>query len=45
MMLSKNVNKKKSAPKLISFNEKKIIPKMIFDSLPLIQDSKFNNFL
>ena len=56
MMLSKNVNNKKGAPKLIFFNEKKLrkIPMIfdfvsqvlaLFDTSPLHQFSKFNNFL
>ena len=63
-MLSKNVNNKKCAPKLIFFNEKKIekdsdnfwnrkltlkVRRLgdfaLFDTSPLIQFSKFNNFL
>ena len=64
MMLSKNVNNKKCAPKLIFFNEKKIEKDSdnflyrkltlkvkglgdfaLFDTAPLTQFSKFNNFL
>ena len=64
MMLSKNVNNKKYAPKLIFFNEKKIekysdnfwyrkltlkVKRLgdfaLFDTSPLIQFSKFNNYL
>ena len=60
MILSKNVNNKKCAPKLAFFNEKKLRKSRIsfdieidfesqilalFDSSPLIQISKFNNFL
>ena len=63
-MLSKNVNNKKCAPKLIFFNEKKIekdsdnlwyrklnlkVKRLgdfaLFDTSPLTQFSKFNNFL
>ena len=63
-MLSKNVNNKKCAPKLIFFNEKKIekdsdnfwhrkltlkVKRLgdfaLFDTSPLVQFSKFNNFL
>ena len=63
-MLSKNVNNKKCAPKLIFFNEKKIekdldnfwyrkltlnvkrlVDFALFDTSPLTQFSKFNNFL
>ena len=54
MTLSKNVNNKKCAPKLIFFNEKKLREiQIIFDGLgdfalfgtsPLTQFSKFNNF-
>ena len=63
-MLSKNVNNKKCAPKLIFFYEKKIekdsdnfwyrkltlkVKRLgdfaLFDTSPLIQFSKFNNFL
>ena len=64
MMLSKNVNNKRRAPKLIFFNEKKIekvsdnfryrkltlkVKRLgdfaLFDTSPLTQFSKFNNFL
>ena len=64
LMLSKNVNNKKYAPKLIFFNEKKIekdsdnfwyrkltlkVKRLgdfaLFDTSPLIQFSKFNNYL
>ena len=64
MMLSKNVNNKRCAPKLIFFNEKKIEKDSdnfwyrkltlkvkrfgdfaLFDTSPLTQFSKFNNFL
>ena len=63
MILSKNVNNKKCAPKLIFFNEKKwerfgwfwyrkLTLKVkglgdfaLFDTSPLTQFSKFNNFL
>ena len=64
MMLSKNVNNKRCAPKLIFFNEKKIekdsdnfwyrkltlkVKRLgdfaLFDTSPLTQFSKFNNFL
>ena len=64
MMLSKNVNNKKCAPKLIFFNEKKIekdsdnfwyrkltlkVGRLgdfaLFDTSPLVQFSKFKNFL
>ena len=64
MMLSKNVNNKRCAPKLIFFNEKKIekdsdnfwyrkltlkVKRLgdfaLFDTSPLSQFSKFNNFL
>ena len=63
-MLSKNVNNKKCAPKLIFFNEKKIekdsdnfwyrkltlkVGRLgdfaLFDTSPLVQFSKFKNFL
>ena len=63
-MLSKNVNNKQCAPKLIFFNEKKIekdsdnfwyrkltlkVKRLgdfaLFDTSPLTQFSKFNNFL
>ena len=59
-MLSKIVNSKKYAPKLVFFNEKKLrkIPMIfdikfdfesqilaLFDTSPLNQFSKFNNFL
>ena len=63
-MLSKNVNNKKCAPKLIFFNEKKIekdsdnfwyrkltlkVKRLgdfaLFDTSPLVQFSKFTNFL
>ena len=63
-MLSKNVNNKKCAPKLIFFNEKKIekdsdnfwyrkltlkVGRLgdfaLFDTFPLVQFSKFKNFL
>ena len=60
-MLSKNVNNKKCAPKLVFFNEKKIEKDLtdfwtwkidfesqilaLSDTFPLIQFSKFNNFL
>ena len=57
-ILSKNVNNKKYAVKLVFFNEKKMRKiQMIFDigfesqilalfdSSPLIQNSKFNNFV
>jgi hypothetical protein len=55
LILSKNVNNKKCAPKLVFFNEKKLkkiqmifdIESQIlalFDSSPLIQNSKFNDF-
>ena len=64
MMLSKNVNNKRCAPKLIFLNEKKIEKDLdifwyrkltlkvkrfgdfaLFNTSPLIQFSKFNNFL
>ena len=64
LMLSKNLNNKKCAPKLIFFNEKKIekdsddfwyrkltlkVRRLddfaLFDTSPLTQFSKFNNFL
>ena len=52
-MLSKNVNNKKCDPKLILFNEKKLrkipmifdIENWLFDTSPLHQFSKFNNFI
>ena len=60
-MLSKNVNNKKYAPKLVFFNEKKIEKDSydfwhrkidfasqilaLFDTFPLVQFSKYNNFL
>ena len=64
LMLSKNVNNKKCAPKFIFFNEKKIekdsdnfwyrkltlkVGRLgdfaLFDTSPLVQFSKFKNFL
>ena len=51
MILSKNVNNKKCAPKLVFFNEKKKWERfesqilVLFDTSPSFQFSKFNNFL
>ena len=46
MYFIKKCQLQKCAPKLVFFNEKKLRKiRMIFDSSPLIQNSKFNNFL